>query len=86
MGDRLTQDLVIKALKMATERRRPSRGLLLHSDRGSQYASHAYQRLLWRHGIICSMSRKVTLFLSTRKDAFKIIISVVNFRTQVSSE
>jgi len=58
MGDRLTQDLVIKALKMATERRRPSRGLLLHSDRGSQYASHAYQRLLWRHGIICSMSRK----------------------------
>ncbi|MBS3969782.1 MAG: DDE-type integrase/transposase/recombinase, partial [Clostridia bacterium] len=32
MGDRLTQDLVIKALKMAIERRRPSRGLLLHSD------------------------------------------------------
>ncbi len=58
MEKRLTQDLVIKALKMAIERRRPGRGLLLHSDRGSQYASHSYQRLLWRYGIVCSMSRK----------------------------
>ncbi len=58
MEQRLTQDLVIKALNMAVERRRPGRGLLLHSDRGSQYASGAYQRLLWHYGMICSMSRK----------------------------
>ena len=58
MGKRLTQDLVVKALKMALQRRRPGRGLLLHSDQGSQYASHYYQHLLWRYGIICSMSRR----------------------------
>lgn len=58
MEERLTQDLVVKALKMAVDRRRPGRGLLLHSDRGSQYASRYYQRLLWRYGMICSMSRK----------------------------
>jgi len=58
MEERLSQELVIKALKMAIERRKPGRGLLLHSDRGSQYASKAYQRLLWRYGMICSMSRK----------------------------
>jgi transposase InsO family protein len=32
--------------------------LIIHSDRGSQYASLEYQQQLWRHGIICSMSRK----------------------------
>ena len=33
-------------------------GLIHHSDRGSQYASHDYQKLLKQHGMICSMSRK----------------------------
>jgi putative transposase len=51
-------DLVENALKMALSRRKISAGLLLHSDRGSQYASHKYQALLKQHGIICSMSRK----------------------------
>lgn len=46
MGKRLTQDLVVKALKMALQRRKPARGLLLHSDQGSQYASGYYQHLL----------------------------------------
>ena len=36
----------------------PGEGLLAHSDRGSQYASEHYQRLLARHGITCSMSRR----------------------------
>jgi transposase InsO family protein len=58
MNARMTQQLVIDALEMAVARRKPGRGLILHSDRGSQYASTAYQRRLWRHGIICSMSRK----------------------------
>ena len=39
-------------------RRGPVRGLLHHSDRGSQYACHDYQRLLATHGLRCSMSRK----------------------------
>lgn len=55
---RIDRELVCKALKMAYLRRRPSRGLIHHSDRGSQYASLEYQRLLKDWGIQCSMSRK----------------------------
>jgi transposase InsO family protein len=54
----ITQDLVIEALNMAIKQRKPSWGLLLHSDRGSQYASYYYQALLGKRGILCSMSRK----------------------------
>jgi putative transposase len=50
--------LVVAALSMALQQRRPDVGLLLHSDRGSQYASREYQALLTQHGIRCSMSRK----------------------------
>ena len=58
MGPRLTADLAAHALTMALARRRPSVGLLHHSDRGVQYAAHDYQRLLAQAGITCSMSRK----------------------------
>jgi len=58
MNHKITQELVIQALNMAIKQRNPSRGLLLHSDRGSQYASYCYQVLLKRNGILCSMSRK----------------------------
>lgn len=44
------------ALRMAIGRRHPLSGLLHHSDRGSQYANHAYQALLARHEMQCSMS------------------------------
>ena len=43
---------------MALKGRQPSRAMLHHSDRGSQYASHEYQQLLAAHGILSSMSRK----------------------------
>jgi len=58
MKNRITPDLVIEALNMAIKQRKPSWGLLLHSDRGSQYASECYQVLLGKKGIRCSMSRK----------------------------
>jgi putative transposase len=48
---------VVDALEMAVRRRLPGEGLVAHSDRGSQYASDHYRRLLDRHGITCSMSR-----------------------------
>jgi putative transposase len=51
-------DLVRDALLMAIWRRKPGPGLIHHSDRGSQYACHAYQDLLKEHGMIPSMSRK----------------------------
>ncbi|MGE5360429.1 MAG: IS3 family transposase [Bacteroidales bacterium] len=50
--------LVLKALRMAIQRRCPDAGLLHHSDRGSPYASDDYQRVLDTHGITCSMSRR----------------------------
>ncbi|TNF96109.1 MAG: IS3 family transposase [Gammaproteobacteria bacterium] len=55
---RMSKSLVIRALMMAINLRNPPAGLIHHSDRGSQYASKAYQALLQQHGIICSMSRK----------------------------
>lgn len=54
----LTADLVVDALQMARWRRRPDKGLLVHSDRGSQYASGRFQTMLKDHGYIGSMSRK----------------------------
>jgi putative transposase len=56
MSDTMTSRLVVDALEMAVQRRLPDEGLLAHSDRGSQYASEHYQRLLAKHGIECSMS------------------------------
>ena len=49
--------VVIQALDRAISQRHPPPGLVLHSDRGSQFTSDTYQRLLYRHGIQCSMSR-----------------------------
>ena len=50
--------LVCQALQLAVVQRRPPPGLIVHSDRGSQYASAAHQALLARHGLVGSMSRK----------------------------
>ncbi|RJG00123.1 IS3 family transposase [Noviherbaspirillum saxi] len=58
MAPTMPTELVAAALRMALQQRKPPPGLLLHSDRGSQYASLEYQALLGRHGIRCSMSRK----------------------------
>ncbi len=58
MSEHLTSRLVVDALEMAVSRRLPGEGLVAHSDRGSPYASDHYQRLLQRHGITCSMSRR----------------------------
>jgi len=58
MQERMHTSLVSDALTMALAARRPSSGLLHHSDRGSQYASGSYQDQLQQHEITCSMSRK----------------------------
>lgn len=49
--------LVIKAMEMVIRRRVPSPGLIVHSDRGGQYVSGEFRRLLKRHGFEQSMSR-----------------------------
>jgi putative transposase len=58
LADHLESRLVVDALELAVQRRFPREGLLAHSDRGSHYASERYQRLLAKHGITCSMSRR----------------------------
>lgn len=58
MNERMKTQLVLDALAMAYWKRKPSKGLLHHSDRGSQYASHDYQKQLMNYGMIPSMSRK----------------------------
>ncbi len=63
-------ELVSDALQMALLKRRPTEGLLHHSDRGSQYASHAYQQLLSDHQIICSMSRKGNCYDNAMMESF----------------
>jgi len=55
---KMTADIVIDALTTAWFRRKPAPGLVHHSDRGSQYASHAFQARLKAYGMICSMSPK----------------------------
>ncbi len=58
MAPSMPAKLVCDALNMANQQRRPAPGLIVHSDRGSQYASELYQDLLAEHGFVCSMGRK----------------------------
>ena len=58
MGSSLDTNLVLAALRMAGARRRPPSGLIVHSDRGAQFASAAYRAELARHGFVASMSRQ----------------------------
>jgi len=57
MNEQMTRALVMQALFSAVSAKRPGKGLILHSDRGSQYCSHDYQKLLKQFGMIASMSR-----------------------------
>ena len=69
-SSRMTRQLAIDALQMALGRRNPQRGLLHHTDRGSQYASNDYQKILKEHGFICSMSRKGNCYDNAVAESF----------------
>lgn len=58
VSNRMKKDLATRALKMALNLRQPPKGCIHHTDRGSQYCSHEYQKLLKQHGFKVSMSRK----------------------------
>jgi len=60
MAVSMPAELVCEALQMAIVQRRPATGLIVHSDRGYQYASKQYQALLTEHGFTCSMSRRAS--------------------------
>jgi putative transposase len=58
MAPNMPAELVCTALQMAIAQRHPPAGMIVHSDRGSQYASAAHRALLAEHGLLASMSRK----------------------------
>jgi transposase InsO family protein len=58
MSDRMKATLVCDALTMALFRRGFPRGVIVHSDRGSQYCSKRFQRLIEKPGLLCSMSKR----------------------------
>ena len=70
MGERMTKELVINALESTWLRSGRPSGVLLHSDRGSQYCSHDYQALLRSYGFTCSMSRKGNCWDNAPMEAF----------------
>jgi transposase InsO family protein len=70
MDDTLETSLVTRALAMAIVQRQPPDGLLHHSDRGSQYASHAYQAVLKQHEMVPSMSRTGNCYDNAAMESF----------------
>jgi transposase InsO family protein len=76
MADHLRAELAINALTMALGRRCPPATLVHHSDRGIQYASDAYQRVLRAHGIQCSMSRRANCWDNAVVESFFATLKV----------
>ncbi|MGP5495623.1 IS3 family transposase [Psychrobacter celer] len=70
INKRMTADLVCKALNMAIKNKRPNKGLIVHSDRGSQYCSHAYHNIIKQHQFIGSMSAKGNCFDNAPIESF----------------
>jgi putative transposase len=70
MNRRMTQQLVCDALTMALFRRHFPKGTIIHSDRGSQYCSNRYQRLINNTGLRCSMGRKATCYDNAAMESF----------------
>lgn len=70
MSERIDADLVCQALKAAYWQRKPPAGLILHTDRGSQYASAAHQTLVRQYGFVMSMSRKANAWDNAPMESF----------------
>ena len=84
----MTANIVTDALTMAWFRRKPTAGLIHHSDRDSQYASYAFQNKLKEYGMICSVSRKGNCWdnapVESWFNSFKNERSVLQPKTAVS--
>ena len=70
MSDRIKADLVCEALKSAYWRRKPTEGLIIHSDRGSQYASDQHRQLIKNYRMIQSMSRRANCWDNAAMESF----------------
>jgi len=70
MGERLKKSLVSQSLVRAVAAKRPAKGLIHHSDRGSQYCSYEYKNILDQFGLKASMSRKGNCFDNAPMESF----------------
>ena len=70
VSNRMKRDLAIRALHMAINLRQPPKGCIHHSDRGSQYGSHDYQKILRQHGFKVSMSGKGNCYDNAAVETF----------------
>ncbi|WP_369799452.1 IS3 family transposase [Paracoccus sp. 228] len=70
ISNRMKQDLALRALNMAIAIRRPPPGCIHHTDRGSQYCTHDYQKLLRKHGFKVSMSGKGNCYDNSAVESF----------------
>jgi len=70
MGSRMTKALVMQSLFRAVAAKRPAKGLIHHSDRGSQYCSPKYRKLLEQFGMTASMSRKGNCYDNAPMESF----------------
>lgn len=74
LGDRMTTDLVLGALEDAYAKKKPPKGLLHHSDRGTQYASEDYRKQLESHHMRASMSRRGNCYDNACIESFHSLI------------
>ena len=70
LGERMTRNLVSQSLFRALRAKRPAKGLMHHSDRGSQYCSHEYRDILSQFGLQASMSRRGNCFDNAPMESF----------------
>ena len=70
MGERITKSLVSESLFRAVAAKRPTKGLIHHSDRGSQYCALQYRKLLEQFGMTASMSRKGNCYDNAPMESF----------------
>ncbi|TNJ52661.1 IS3 family transposase, partial [Paenibacillus hemerocallicola] len=91
LADRMTTDLVLAALDQAYNAQKPSKGLIHHSDRGSQYASEPYRARLQQYHMEASMSRKGNCYDNAVIESFhsvlkKEFIYCTTFRTKAQAQ
>lgn len=88
MDKRMTRQLPLRALHMAIQQRQPERGLIHHTDRGSQYASADYQSVIKAEGMICSMSAKGRCYDNAVAESFfhSLKVELVHGQRFVSRE
>jgi transposase InsO family protein len=72
MATHMRAELVTQALSMALCQRQPAAGLILHTDRGSQYGADSYRQLLTQHGIEPSMSRAESFFHTLKTELLSL--------------